>query len=617
MRKKAKIKKLKGYLDNILTIKQKARQKKGPIESKYNLAFQQIGSDRKVNYGADKAVLMGRLIHQIKEKIQNEGVSFIQQYYLNKGIKIFGERGQKAAEEELEQLVERNCWTPIHVEDMTELERDRAQDAMLLLAEKHSGEVKGRCVFKGNGTREWLTREDTSSPTASLEAIMVTCVIDAFERRDMMSLDLPNAYIQTLMPEDAKARVMMKITGSLVDMMIKIDPIYRDYVVMENGKRVIYVQVLRAIYGMLEAGMLWYKKLRADLEADGFVFNPYDPCVANKIVNGKQQTIRFHVDDLLSSHVDPKVNDEFLIRMNQLYGSIKPVKATRGKIHKYLGMTLDFSKEGKVKIRMDDYVDRMLDEFPIKFEKNQTSATPAANDLLSVGKGEKLDEKKRQIFHTFIAKGLFLSKRARLDIAPTISVLSTRVQSPIEADWKKLIRMMRYLNGTKGWHLTLSADDLRTIKWYVDASFAVHPDFRSHTGAVMTMGEGAMQILSKKQKLNSRSSTESELIGVDDAATQILWTKLFVEAQGYPVEKNILYQDNKSSILLETNGRESAGKRSRALNIRYFFMTDQVKKGNVSIEYCPTDKMWGDFMSKPLQGQKFIEFRASIQGEQD
>ena len=80
-----------------------------------------------------------------------------------------------------------------------------------------------------------------------------------------MSLDLPNAYIQTLMPEDAKTRVMMKITGSLVDMMIKIDPTYRDYVVMENGKRVIYVQVLRAIYGMLEAGMLWYKKLRADL----------------------------------------------------------------------------------------------------------------------------------------------------------------------------------------------------------------------------------------------------------------------------------------------------------------------------------------------------------------
>src|SRR6056300_1354355 len=113
----------------------------------------------------------------------------------------------------------------------------------------------------------------------------------------------------------------------------------------------------------------------------------------------------------------------------------------------------------------------------------------------------------------------------------TLSVLSTRVQKPNKGDWKKLVRYMKYLNGTKKMHLTLSAENLRTIKWYVDASFAVHPDFRSHTGAVMTMGEGGMQVLTKKQKLNSRSSTEAELIGVDDAVTQILWTKLFMDAQ--------------------------------------------------------------------------------------
>ena len=112
------------------------------------------------------------------------------------------------------------------------------------------------------------------------------------------------------------------------------------------------------------------------------------------------------------------------------------------------------------------------------------------------------------------------------------------------------------------------------MKWYVDASFAVHPDFKSHTGAVMTMGKGAMQAMPKKQKLNTRSSTEAELVGVDDAMTMILWTVLFMEAQGYPIEKNVLYQDNKSAILLEVNGRKSAGKRSCALNVRYYFVTD-------------------------------------------
>ena len=87
-----------------------------------------------------------------------------------------------------------------------------------------------------------------------------------------------------------------------------------------------------------------------------------------------------------------------------------------------------------------------------------------------------------------------------------------------------------------------------------------------------------------------------------------------MEAQGYEVKKNILYQDNKSAILLETNGKKSSSKRTRAINIRYFFMTDQVQKGNVMIKYCPTAEMTGDYMTKPLQGKLFEKFCNQIMG---
>ena len=117
-----------------------------------------------------------------------------------------------------------------------------------------------------------------------------------------------------------------------------------------------------------------------------------------------------------------------------------------------------------------------------------------------------------------------------------------------------------------------------------------------------------------EQKLNTRSCTEAELVAADDAAVLILWTKLFLEEQGYTVENNILYQDNKSAILLEENGRKSSGKRTRALNVRYFFLTDQVEKGNLTITYCPTDAMIRDFMRKPLQGSKFRQFSDDIMG---
>ena len=130
----------------------------------------------------------------------------------------------------------------------------------------------------------------------------------------------------------------------------------------------------------------------------------------------------------------------------------------------------------------------------------------------------------------------------------------------------------------------------------------------------MTMGEGAIQSGSNKQKLNTRSSCEAELVGADDASTKILWTKLFLESQGYTVKKNILYQDNKSTILLLKNGKRSSGKRTRALNIRYFFLTDQREKGNLSVEHCPTGEMTGDYMTKPKQGREFRKFRNDIMG---
>ena len=87
--------------------------------------------------------------------------------------------------------------------------------------------------------------------------------------------------------------------------------------------------------------------------------------------------------------------------------------------------------------------------------------------------------------------------------------------------------------------------------------------------------------------------------------SRILWSKLFMEWQGYEICKNILYQDNKSTILLIENGRKSAGKRSRAINICYFFIADQQEKGLVNVKYCPTTHMWADPMTKPLQGSEF------------
>ena len=116
--------------------------------------------------------------------------------------------------------------------------------------------------------------------------------------------------------------------------------------------------------------------------------------------------------------------------------------------------------------------------------------------------------------------------------------------------------------------------------------------------------------MSIRQKLNTKSLTEAELVGVDDVMPMVMWTKYFLKAQGYPVDTDI-FQDNQSAMLLEKNRKRLSGKCTRRINIRCYFVTDQVAAGDVKIKCCPTDEMTGNCFTKPLQGSKFRKFRAS------
>jgi hypothetical protein len=152
------------------------------------------------------------------------------------------------------------------------------------------------------------------------------------------------------------------------------------------------------------------------------------------------------------------------------------------------------------------------------------------------------------------------------------------------------------------------------LKWWVGALFDVHPNMRDHSGGGLSLGRGFTIVSSTKQKLNARSSTETEIVGADDFMPAIFWTRYFMKAQGYGVKDNVLFQDNKSSIILEKNGKALISKRTKHINIWYFFITDRVKKEEVSALWCPTGDMIGDFATKPLQGALFRKFRDQIMG---
>ena len=532
------------------------------------------------------------------------------QFTLKRGLKEFGKEGVEALSKEIAQLHIRKVGKPISSSQLTREQKRASLRYLMFLTKKRCGRIKARGCADGRKQRETTAKHEASAPTVAIESVMISSVIDALERRDVSILDIPGAFMQADMDEI----VHVKFEGEIAEMLVKLDPkLYRKFIKDEHGKPVLYVELLKALYGTMRAALLFWKKLSSQLVEWGFVINPYDWCVANKMINGKQCTILWHVDDLKISHVDAAVNTEVIEMINKEFGKEAPLTVNRGKIHDYLGMTLDFTEDGKVKIKMLDYVEKMLAETPK--EMDGKAPTPAANHLFDVDEDSPLlEEARAQVFHTFVAKTLFLCKRARPDLQTAVAFLTTRVREPTEDDNKKLIRMIQFIRASKEEYLTLSAKSLHTVRWWVDASYAVHPDMKSHTGGTMSLGTGVLYGTSRKTRINTTSSTESEIVSTGEVLPQMLWTLYFIEAQGYKIDDNILYQDNKSSILLETNGRGSSGKRTRHINVRYFFIADRVKSKEVRIEHCPTGIMIADYFTKPLQGQLFRQLRDMIMG---
>jgi hypothetical protein len=286
---------------------------------------------------------------------------------------------------------------------------------------------------------------------------------------------------------------------------------------------------------------------------------------------------------------------------------------TRGKEHVFLGMKIRYTDKRTAVVTMNQYLEEAITECGLDIAS--TAVTPARRDLFDIDANSMLLPKPAaDVFHSTVAKLLYVATRARMDILLAVGFLCTRVSKATTQDQHKLKRVLEYLKGTMDLEYTIGADSLSKLRTWVDASYAVHPDMKSHTGGVMSLGIGGLACKSTKQKLNTKSSTEAELVGASDYLPNTIWVKLFLEAQGYTIAENFLEQDNESAIKLEKNGRLSAGQRSRHIDIRFFWIKDRVLSDGLTIRHCPTLQMLGDFFTKPLQGVLFRKFRNVLLG---
>jgi Reverse transcriptase (RNA-dependent DNA polymerase) len=178
---------------------------------------------------------------------------------------------------------------------------------------------------------------------------MYTLLVDAKERCDVATADVVGAYLNADMPDFT----LMKLTGVTVDIMIEVDNMYKGIITYKNNKPVLYLQLKKALYGCVQSAILWYDLFSNTLKVMGFELSPYDPCVANKIIEGTQCTIVWYVDNKKIFHVNPDVVLLIIQKIEKRFGKMT---VTRGPKHTFLGMNITFNGDETVNIVMDDYL---------------------------------------------------------------------------------------------------------------------------------------------------------------------------------------------------------------------------------------------------------------------
>jgi hypothetical protein len=307
--------------------------------------------------------------------------------------------------------------------------------------------------------------------------------------------------------------------------------------------------------------------------------------------------------------------EDYLAIMEGQFGELSVQKGNK---LSFLGMSINIQSDGSIHLDQDNYIKKCLEEFEKEQDILKPSSYPANLDLFEVDEeDEERSELSAVMSHAYLSwlmTLMFAAIRTRPDILLSVTFLAVKVKSPTVKDWANLKRVFGYLKKHPSYHLTFVNDKEKTLEIFTDASFRVHADTAGHSGLIVKLFGSHIYFKSGKQKLITKSSTEAELIALDEAATYSAWINEFlIEINEPPKGKTIIYQDNMSTMVMAQNGKGEF-KRTKHIANRYYWIKQFIDSGAVALCYLSTDDMIADFLTKPLKGLKFWKFLSLING---
>lgn len=543
-------------------------------------------------------------------------LSAARRYYVNNAAMLH--TIDIACTSELEGLMGLDTFFPIHMSDLSQMQKGHMLRSSMKFKMKHVNSTnptaKARFVADPGGQpHDLYSREETSSSAVGASTVLSLFAIAASKDLFVRSFDIKQAYLHGLL----STPVPMFIRPEIARIICKIDSKYESYKRKDDS---LTVMVKRGLYGQRPSGKIWWDILAASIRDAGFSQNAKDSYLFYKLNH----------NGLLAACVAIYVDDVFLVSRrestltdfeNHLISRFEHItSSSRGNELKYLGMDVKFDRSNKTcSAVMADLVTKILSSRSPS-DNRRPPTTPAQDDLFSIdAQSPLLSSELSDRFHSIAAQLLYLAKHTRPDLLCAVQFLTTRVRAPSAQDAAKLDRVIDYLAGTEHTKLILGGDKGNTLKLnaYFDASYSSLVGGLSQMGSFITLGRGSIYSASKKLSVVCMSAAEAELYALSEGAHELLHLQqilegLSLESVARPAN---VQQDNQSVIASIKNGR-ACSTRSKHIEQRHYWVSYYCTIQKFIVHHCRTELMIADILTKPLQGAQFALLRDKLLGHQ-
>ncbi len=451
--------------------------------------------------------------------------------------------------------------------------------------------VKARLVANGN-EQSLETISDTFSPTVNPISVMTQLNITAWLELILSSYDYKGAFLKTPMEELKKILIILGPEETALWIAV-----YPELAKFVNKQGSLVFLLLKYMYGLCEAPNRFNHLADKSLKKIGFQPTLADPCLYVKHTKDGPMILSLHVDDILLSSPSIKHREWFEKEIQKDF----EIVIQHDNIS-YLGMNITYDMPNRqIKVTQSGYLIDLVKKFLTEPNK-KTPATPHTGNLFQPTTGNKINTRE---YLALVMSLMFIARFTRPDILLPVTVLATKSANPNEEDYSRGLRIVRYLSGTPDVGLCINGNvDKLVPVVYADASHATHPTGHGQAGIIMTLGSAPVYCKSFKIKSVTRSSSESELYALEEAATySVWWRKLLTELKAIDANSKVkIFQDNLSTIILAQSGGNF--KRTKHLLIRESFVRERIENNEIELKHRPTEDMCADFLTKPLSKPK-------------